>query len=78
MASEIISQGVADYISMSRALVREPGLIHRWNNGDLRPSRCKSDNLCFTPSFEGQGVYCVTKEIEEKKISAVNIKNEYS
>jgi len=78
IASEIVLEGTADYISMSRALIREPDLIHRWKNGDLRPAQCKSDNLCFTPGFEGKGVYCVTREIEEKKISAVNIKNEYS
>ena len=67
VASEIIEQEVADYISMSRAFVREPDLIHRWKNGDLGPAQCKSDNLCFTPGFEGKGVYCVTREIEEKK-----------
>jgi len=78
IASEIIAEGIADYISMSRALIREPDLIHRWKNGDHRPAQCKSDNLCFTPGFEGKGVYCVTREIEEKKNSACNIKNEYS
>ncbi|RWX47431.1 2,4-dienoyl-CoA reductase [Candidatus Electrothrix aarhusensis] len=78
VAAEVVSEGIADYISMSRALIREPDLIQRWNNGDLRPAQCTSDNLCFTPGFQGQGVYCVTKELEEKKISAVNIKNEYS
>lgn len=78
VASEIIEQEVADYISMSRAFVREPDLISRWKSGDHRPSRCKSDNLCFTPGFEGKGVYCVTREIEEKKKFACNIKNEYT
>ncbi|MCI5165963.1 MAG: NADH:flavin oxidoreductase [Candidatus Electrothrix sp. GM3_4] len=78
VASGIIAEGTADYISMSRALIREPDLIQRWKNGDLRRAQCTSDNLCFTPGFEGKGVYCVTKEIEEKKISACNIKSEYS
>jgi len=66
-ASRVIKEGVADYISMSRCLIREPDLINRWQNGDLRSATCKSDNLCFTPGFEGRGVHCVTKEIEENK-----------
>ncbi|MDU9047487.1 MAG: NADH:flavin oxidoreductase [Candidatus Electrothrix sp. Rat3] len=78
VAAEIVSEGIADYISMSRALVREPDLILRWQNGDLRPAQCRSDNLCFTPGFEGKGVYCVSKELEEKKLSASQLKSEYS
>ncbi|WPD23025.1 MAG: NADH:flavin oxidoreductase [Candidatus Electrothrix scaldis] len=78
VASEIVSQGTADYISMSRALIREPALILRWQNGDLRPAQCRSDNLCFTPGFEGKGVYCITKELEEKKLSVSQLKSEYS
>ncbi|MDD3815377.1 MAG: NADH:flavin oxidoreductase [Desulfocapsaceae bacterium] len=66
-ASGIIEDGIADCISMSRCLIREPNLVSRWQNGDLQPAECKSDNLCFTPGFAGKGVYCVTKEIEENK-----------
>ncbi|MDH4241527.1 MAG: NADH:flavin oxidoreductase [Phycisphaerae bacterium] len=66
-ASGIVEDGIADCISMSRCLIREPNLVSRWQNGDLRPAECKSDNLCFTPGFEGKGVCCVTKEIEENK-----------
>jgi 2,4-dienoyl-CoA reductase-like NADH-dependent reductase (Old Yellow Enzyme family) len=78
IASKIVSEGTADYISMSRALIREPDLVLRWQNGDLRPAQCRSDNLCFTPGFEGKGVYCVTKEMEEKKTSSFQPKSEYS
>ena len=67
-ASRIIEEGIADCISMSRCLIREPDLVYRWQNGDLRIAECKSDNLCFSPGFEGKGVYCVTKEIEKNKI----------
>ena len=31
VAEQIIEQGWADYISMSRPFIREPGLIKRWN-----------------------------------------------
>ncbi len=67
VADKIITGKIADYISMSRAFIREPDLISRWEKGDLRKAHCKSDNLCFAPGFEGKGIYCVTKEIETKK-----------
>ncbi|QTA81733.1 NADH:flavin oxidoreductase [Desulfonema limicola] len=67
VAEQMINNGTADYISMSRPLIREPDLIKRWKEGDLRKAECKSDNLCFKPGFEGSGIYCVTKEREEAK-----------
>ena len=69
VADKIIANGIADYISMSRPFIREPDLINRWQKGNLRKAECKSDNLCFNPGFEGKGIYCVTKEIEENRIS---------
>jgi 2,4-dienoyl-CoA reductase-like NADH-dependent reductase (Old Yellow Enzyme family) len=60
----LIADGTADYISMSRPFIREPGLIRRWQEGDLRRAECTSDNLCFAPAFAGRGVYCVTRERE--------------
>jgi 2,4-dienoyl-CoA reductase-like NADH-dependent reductase (Old Yellow Enzyme family) len=64
VADRIIAEGLADYISMSRPLIREPHLIKRWQDGDRRKAECRSDNLCFNPGFEGKGVYCVTQELE--------------
>jgi 2,4-dienoyl-CoA reductase-like NADH-dependent reductase (Old Yellow Enzyme family) len=68
VAEKIVADGVADYISMARPFIREPGLINRWKNGDLRKAECKSDNLCFNPGFEGRGIYCVSREIEENRM----------
>ncbi len=64
VAEQIIDSGIADYISMCRPLVREPGLIKRWQSGDTSPSTCKSDNFCFGPAMSGKGIYCVTEEKE--------------
>lgn len=66
VAERIIEEGVADYISMSRPLIREPGLINRWKSGDLRKSECISDNRCFQPGREGEGIFCVTERREKK------------
>lgn len=65
VAERLVEEGLADYISMSRPFIREPGLINRWKAGDRRKAECKSDNLCFRPGFEGEGVHCVAKKHEK-------------
>ena len=73
VAEKIIADGIADYIAMSRPFIREPDLIDRWKKGDLRKAKCISDNLCFDPGFEGKGIYCVAKEMEEKRRSSHHV-----
>jgi 2,4-dienoyl-CoA reductase-like NADH-dependent reductase (Old Yellow Enzyme family) len=69
VAEQTVSTGTADYISLSRPFIREPGLINRWKSGDTRPAFCTSDNLCFAPAMEGKGVQCITEQLEKKKQS---------
>ncbi|MCF8081872.1 MAG: NADH:flavin oxidoreductase [Deltaproteobacteria bacterium] len=67
VAERLIDEGYADYISMSRPFIREPGLINRWAAGDLRPATCLSDNQCFGPALAGEGIQCVVeKKLAEK------------
>ncbi len=66
VADRLVNEDAADYISMSRPFIREPGLVNRWKAGDLRRAACVSDNLCFKPALEGKGIYCVTEEREKK------------
>ncbi len=65
VAERLLNNGVADYFSMSRSLIREPGLINRWKSGDLRKAACISDNQCFEPARAGEGMYCVTERREK-------------
>ena len=67
VAERLVNEGVADLISMSRPFIREPYLINRWKNGDLRKATCLSDNRCFGPGMKGVGIYCVTEEREKQK-----------
>lgn len=60
-------EGVADYISMSRPLIRELDLINRWKAGNFTKSACFSDNKCFQPAIEGKGISCVTAKREKAK-----------
>jgi len=65
VAERLVAEGVCDFISMCRPLIREPGLVNRWKSGDLRPAACTSDNLCFGPIRKGEGFYCVTADKEK-------------
>jgi 2,4-dienoyl-CoA reductase-like NADH-dependent reductase (Old Yellow Enzyme family) len=66
-ANDLIHRGVADYISLCRPLICEPGLVKRWHNGDRRGSECSSCNSCFAPASDGRGVYCVPMEKKRGK-----------
>ncbi|MGD9309569.1 MAG: NADH:flavin oxidoreductase [Desulfosarcina sp.] len=66
VAERLFDAGVADFLAMSRPLIREPDLVNRWRSGDRTPAHCLSDNLCFRPGMTGQGIYCVTQERENE------------
>jgi 2,4-dienoyl-CoA reductase-like NADH-dependent reductase (Old Yellow Enzyme family) len=61
----LVRNGVADYISMCRPFIREPGLVNRWKSGDIRAAFCVSDSGCFKPGFEGKGISCVVEAREQ-------------
>ena len=65
-AERLVTGGVADYIALSRPLIREPGLVNRWKSGDRRPASCISDSGCFKPALAGRGLTCVVEAHEKK------------
>jgi 2,4-dienoyl-CoA reductase-like NADH-dependent reductase (Old Yellow Enzyme family) len=71
VARELLQKGTADYISLSRPLICEPGLVKRWREGDTRPAQCVSDNACYAPGFAGEGIRCVT--MEKKRARAAGL-----
>ena len=58
-AERLVDQGVTDYVAMCRPLIREPGLVARWQAGDTRGSACVSENACLLEGLKGTGVRCV-------------------
>ncbi|GAH86786.1 unnamed protein product, partial [marine sediment metagenome] len=58
VASELVEKELADYISLCRPLIREPDLIKRWQDGDIKKAKCISCNGCFKPARAGKGLYC--------------------
>ncbi len=67
MARAAVEKSGIDCISMARPLIREPDLIKRWQEGDLRPAECISCNGCFRPGLKEGGIYCVVKKKELEK-----------
>lgn len=59
VAEALVKEGIADFVSMSRPFIREPGLVNRWKSGDRSRATCVSDNRCFGPAMRGTGFYCV-------------------
>jgi 2,4-dienoyl-CoA reductase-like NADH-dependent reductase (Old Yellow Enzyme family) len=64
---DILLAGDADFFSMARPLIREPGLVNRWSSGDRSKARCISCNGCFLPGMKEGGIYCV---VERKRAPA--------
>jgi 2,4-dienoyl-CoA reductase-like NADH-dependent reductase (Old Yellow Enzyme family) len=58
-AASLVGSGMADYISLSRPLIREPGRINSWNAQGSGRSQCISDNGCLASARKGEGVRCV-------------------
>ncbi len=54
VAEEIISQGRADLVSMSRPFIRDPFLVKKFREGLILRSECISCNKCNTP----RGIRC--------------------
>ena len=70
VAERLVDDGVADYLSMARPLIREPDLVNRWKSGDRSRATCVSDNMCFEPGRKGDGIYCLSEERQKAKKGA--------
>jgi 2,4-dienoyl-CoA reductase-like NADH-dependent reductase (Old Yellow Enzyme family) len=62
VAAQLVAEGTADYIGLSRPLICEPDLIMRWKNGEAVKAACVSDNRCFIPARNGEGLRCLLGE----------------
>ncbi len=65
ICEKAVAEDFIDYITMSRPLIREPGLAARWQKGERSLAKCISCNKCFQPGFEKDGIYCAADKKEE-------------
>lgn len=66
VVEEAVTSGLADYVALSRPLIREPHLVSRWAGGDRTKAKCISCNGCFSTLTTQEALHCV---MEKKKRS---------
>jgi len=67
IAEDAVTSGIADYVALSRPLIREPDLVKRWESGDLKKARCISCNNCFSTLFTKEALHCPVEKKEQEK-----------
>ena len=66
LMEQIIQKGEADFVSLSRPLIREPDLINRWKTDSHYKPACISCNQCFDVLLRGQTLVCRQRQLEEQ------------
>jgi 2,4-dienoyl-CoA reductase-like NADH-dependent reductase (Old Yellow Enzyme family) len=61
VSEKLVSDGLADYVSLCRPLIREPSLVNRWRSGNRMRATCIYCNCCFEPGLKGKGVQCIAR-----------------
>jgi len=65
IVEKILAEGSADFVSLSRPLIREPDLPSKWLKGvGGLTAECISCNACYRSLMDG-GVRCIQKERAE-------------
>ncbi|MBW2641603.1 MAG: NADH:flavin oxidoreductase [Deltaproteobacteria bacterium] len=66
IAEEVAISGLADYVALSRPLIREPHLVKRWDSGDRTKASCISCNKCFSTLDMEEGLHCAAEKKEQE------------
>jgi 2,4-dienoyl-CoA reductase-like NADH-dependent reductase (Old Yellow Enzyme family) len=59
LMEEVVQKGEADFASLSRPFIREPGLVNAWKSGDYHRATCISCNKCFEALLQLEPLHCV-------------------
>ncbi|MFC1896845.1 NADH:flavin oxidoreductase [Thermodesulfobacteriota bacterium] len=62
---KLVNDEVADFISMCRPFICEPGLIKRWKDGEINKAKCISSNKC-RENMSRQSLKCYIEESLEQ------------
>ena len=66
LMEEIVQNKEADFISLSRPLIRNPGIINDWKRSDRHRAECISCNKCLEGLRKGGALQCVQRKKREK------------
>ncbi len=58
LMEEVVAGGEADLVSLSRPLIREPGLVQRWRQDPSHQAACTSCNGCLLRLRDGKPLAC--------------------
>ncbi|MBU1740692.1 MAG: NADH:flavin oxidoreductase, partial [Proteobacteria bacterium] len=72
LMEEVVARGEADFVSLSRPLIREPGLINEWRVGSRRRPACISCNQCFEHLRRLEPLRCIVAEKADRDTSTPN------
>lgn len=61
---EVVRGMDADFVSLSRPLIREPDIINRWKKDRNYKGKCISCNKCFEALLKSEHLRCVQEETE--------------
>lgn len=65
LMEKIVQDGEADFISLCRPFIRQPGLVKEWQKGNRARATCVSCNACLTKALRrGENVRCLCEERE--------------
>ena len=62
VVQDVVASGLADYVALSRPLIREPNLISRWAGGDRTKAVCISCNKCFSTLSTKEALHCTVEK----------------
>jgi len=65
LMEQVIQDGEADFISLSRPFIREPHIINEWKSGNRCRATCISCNKCLEALRKGKPLHCVQKKAEK-------------
>ena len=63
LMEEIINRNEADAVSLCRPLIRQPGIVNAWMNGDRSRPTCISCNKCLEAIINRESLRCIQDEI---------------
>jgi 2,4-dienoyl-CoA reductase-like NADH-dependent reductase (Old Yellow Enzyme family) len=66
VVEKVLSEGVADMVSISRPFIREPHLLKRWKEGDRKRAKCVSCAKCADNVFI-RPLRCYPEEARRRK-----------
>ena len=62
VVQDVVASGLADYVALSRPLIREPNLMSRWAGGDMTKAACISCNKCFSTLSTKEALHCAVEK----------------